>query len=156
MKQFNEFVQMTFILNGESVSPRFEVDATLLRVVRDTLGLKGNKAGCENGDCGACTMLLDGTPVKSCLMLALDAEGKEVTTIEGLKNTPVQEAFKKHQGFQCGYCTSGFIMNAHALLTKHPDADEETKNRWLSANLCRCTGYEGIEKAIAEAQKASR
>lgn len=152
MKQYEEFVQIDFVLNGERVSARFDVDATLLQVVRNVLGQRGNKAACENGDCGACTMLLNGTPVKACLVLALDADGQEVTSIEGLKDTAIQQAFKIHQGYQCGYCTSGYIMNAHALLQKHPDADEETKKRWLSANLCRCTGYEGIAKAVEEAQ----
>lgn len=153
MKQYEDHIQMEFSLNSERVTTRFDVDETLLHVVRNRIGLKGQKGGCLNGDCGACTMLIDGVPVKSCLMLAIDAEGKEVTTIEGLKDTPVQKAFVAKQGFQCGYCTSGFVMNTHALLQAHPDADEETIQNWLSANLCRCTGYEGIEEAVKMAQK---
>lgn len=153
MKQYEDHVQMEFLLNGERVTTRFDVDETLLAVVRDCIGLKGPKGGCLNGDCGACTMLLDGQPVKACLMLALDAEGKEVTTIEGLKNTPIQQAFIEKLGFQCGYCTAGFLMNIHAMLTQHPEADEAVFKNWLSSNLCRCTGYEGIEEAIKLAQK---
>lgn len=153
MKQYEDHVQMEFSLNGERVTSRFDVDATLLAVVRDRIGLKGPKGGCYNGDCGACTMLLDGQPVKACLMLALDAEGKEVTTIEGLKDTPIQKAFIEKLGFQCGYCTAGFLMNIHAMLTQHPNADEAVYKNWLSSNLCRCTGYEGIEEAIKLAQK---
>lgn len=153
MKQYEDHVQMEFSLNGERVTTRFDVDETLLAVVRDRIGLKGPKGGCYNGDCGACTMLLDGQPVKACLMLALDAEGKEVTTIEGLKDTPIQKAFIEKLGFQCGYCTAGFLMNIHAMLTQHPNADEAVYKNWLSSNLCRCTGYEGIEEAIKLAQK---
>lgn len=153
MKQYEDHIQMEFELNGEKVSPRFDVDETLLEVVRNRIGLKGTKGSCLNGDCGACTMLLDGVPVKACLMLALEAEGRSVTTIEGLKDTPTQKAFVQKMGFQCGYCTSGFIMNAHALLETHPQADAATIKNWLMANLCRCTGYEGIERAIELAQQ---
>lgn len=125
---------------------------TLLRVLREKIGYTGPKAGCENGDCGACTVLLDGKPVKACLMLAVETIGKEILTIEGLDDTEIQKAFVSEGGFQCGFCTSGFLMNAFALLETKPDADEAEKKDWLSANLCRCTGYEGIEKAVNLAQ----
>ncbi len=126
---------------------------TLLRVLREKLGLTGPKPGCENGDCGACTVLLDGIPVKSCLVLAVEAVGKVITTIEGLKDSAIQQAFQEEGGFQCGYCTSGFLINAYALLEKHPEAPEETAREWLESNLCRCTGYEGIKRSIAKAKQ---
>ncbi len=140
-------------INGESYPVIVEVETTLLMAIREKVGLTGAKAGCENGDCGACTVLLDGKPVKSCMMLAVEAEGKAIATIEGIKNTLIQEAFIETGGFQCGFCTSGFLMNAYALLEAHPDADAKMRRTWLSANLCRCTGYEGIERAVKLAQE---
>lgn len=154
MKVFEDYAPIRFRLNGEEVETRCQADETLLQAIRRRLEYKGSKAGCENGDCGACTVLLDGTPVKSCLMLASDVAGRDVTTIEGLHDTAVQKAFIAKHGFQCGFCTSGFIMNTHALLKKHPNADDATIRKWLSSNLCRCTGYEGIERAVKEAQQA--
>lgn len=121
---------------------------TLLYAIRGKLGLTGAKPGCLNGDCGACTMNVDGWPMKSCLMLAIEAVGKNVTTIEGLKNTPIQQAFIENFAFQCGYCTPGFIMNCHSLIINHPDADDTTIKEWLESNICRCTGYTEIEKAV--------
>ncbi|MFJ7975464.1 (2Fe-2S)-binding protein [Peribacillus sp. NPDC096379] len=121
---------------------------TLLYAIRGKLGLTGAKPGCLNGDCGACTVNVDGWPMKSCLMLAIEAVGKNVTTIEGLKNTPIQRAFIENFAFQCGYCTPGFIMNCHSLILKHPDADDATIKEWLESNICRCTGYTEIEKAV--------
>ncbi len=138
-------------VNGEVREAVVRPADTLLHVLRDRLGLTGAKAGCENGDCGACTVLLDGKPVKSCMVLAVEAEGMEITTIEGLSDTPVQRAFLEEAGFQCGFCTPGFILNAHALLAAHPRPDRETIRDWLESNLCRCTGYEGIENAVASA-----
>ncbi|MGE5633528.1 MAG: (2Fe-2S)-binding protein, partial [Caulobacteraceae bacterium] len=111
-------------------------------------GLTGAKPGCENGDCGACTVLVDGWPVKSCIMLAVEAVGHKVTTIEGLKDAPIQKAFIEKWGFQCGYCTPGFIMNCQGLVNVHPDADEEMIEEWLQSNICRCTSYEEIRKAV--------
>ncbi len=138
-------------VNGEVRETVVRPADTLLHVLRDRFGLTGAKAGCENGDCGACTVLLDGKPVKSCMVLAVEAEESQITTIEGLKDTPVQRGFLEQAGFQCGFCTSGFIVNAHALLQAHPRPDRETIRDWLESNLCRCTGYEGIEKAIEAA-----
>ena len=121
---------------------------TLLFTIRDKLGLTGAKPGCLNGDCGACTVNVDGLPMKSCLMLAVEATGKNIITIEGLKNTPIQKAFVENFAFQCGYCTPGFIMNCHSLINHHPDADDKTIKEWLESNICRCTGYVEIERAI--------
>lgn len=121
---------------------------TLLYVLRQQLGLTGAKDGCENGDCDACTVLLDGWPVKSCLMLAVEAIGHEITTVEGLNDVPIQKAFVEKFASQCGYCTPGMIMNSHALISHHPDADDNTIKEWMESNLCRCTSYQEIEEAI--------
>lgn len=125
---------------------------TLLYVIRGRVGLTGSKPGCLNGDCGACTVLVDGTPQKSCLMLAVEGEGKEIITVEGLKNTPIQRSFVENFAFQCGYCTSGFIMNCHALVQKEPGADEKVLEDWLESNICRCTGYKEIREAVLAAK----
>jgi aerobic carbon-monoxide dehydrogenase small subunit len=140
-------------LNGEKRQAVIRPSDTLLRVLREKLGLTGAKPGCENGDCGACTVLLDAVPVKSCLVLAIEALGKEITTVEGLKDTAIQQAFLAEGGFQCGYCTSGFLVNAYALLEKDPGATDDTAREWLQSNLCRCTGYEGISKSITKAKQ---
>ncbi|WP_026677648.1 (2Fe-2S)-binding protein [Fictibacillus gelatini] len=141
-KMYNLYV------NDEEASVVARPSDTLLHVLRDQLGLTGAKPGCENGDCDACTVLVDGKPIKSCLMLAIEAEGKHVKTIEGLKNTRIQKAFVENWAIQCGYCTPGFIMNGFALLNQHSNPDSETINDWLSGNLCRCMGYAEIKAAI--------
>lgn len=156
MIQIKGLTQIELNVNSELRTATISPEDTLLRVIRESLGLIGPKVGCENGDCGACTVLLDGKPVKSCMMLALDAVGKEIVTVEGLNDTLIQEAFVEYGGFQCGYCTSGFLMNAYAMLDAVPDADETVKSEWLSSNLCRCTGYEGIKKAVAFVQKSQK
>jgi aerobic carbon-monoxide dehydrogenase small subunit len=120
----------------------------LLDVLRDELGLTGAKPGCRNGDCGACTVLVDDWPMKSCLMLAVEAVGKKVTTVEGLTDTPVQREFIEKFAFQCGYCTPGFIMNIISLARMLPFADGETIRDWLQSNICRCTSYDEIHKAV--------
>jgi carbon-monoxide dehydrogenase small subunit len=148
MKRYEDFAAIELQVNGERRRVIVRPADTLLRVLREKLGLTGPKPGCENGDCGACTVLLNGKPVKSCLVLAVEVEGEEITTVEGLRNTPIQEAFQEYEGFQCGFCTPGFIVNAHALLQAHPRPTEEQVDEWLSANLCRCTGYEGIRDAV--------
>jgi len=150
---YRDTVSILLWVNGKSREVSVRPADTLLLVLRNHLGLTGAKVGCENGDCGACTVLMDGKPVKSCMILAVEAEGAEITTIEGLSNTVVQKAFLEEAGYQCGFCTSGFIVNAFALLRAHPDPDQETIRSWLESNLCRCTGYEGIEKAIRAAVK---
>jgi aerobic carbon-monoxide dehydrogenase small subunit len=140
--------EMLLTINGENYSVVARQADTLLFVLRDELGLTGAKPGCLNGDCGACTVLVDGIPIKSCMMLAIETVGKEITTIEGLRNTPIQRAFIEHFAFQCGYCTPGFIMNAYALTEQHPDADDSTIQEWLESNICRCTSYQEIDKAV--------
>ena len=120
----------------------------LLNTLRDQLALTGAKPGCENGDCGACTVLVDGWPIKSCLMLTVEAIGKQITTIEGLKNDPIQKAFIEKFAFQCGYCTSGFLMVCHALAALHPNPPDIVIDEWLESNICRCTSYEEIGNAV--------
>ncbi len=116
--------ELVLHVNGERRSIVTRQAETLLFVLRDGLGLTGAKPGCLNGDCGACTVLVDGTPIKSCMMLAIETAGKQITTVEGLNGAPIQHAFVRHFAFQCGYCTPGFIMNAHALIERHPGADQ--------------------------------
>lgn len=128
---------------------------TLLEALRGQLGLTGAKPGCENGDCGACTVIVDGTPVKSCMMLAHEAAGRRVRTVEGLAGTAAQRAFVARFAFQCGYCTSGFLMVAQALCEAHPGADEDRMLEWLRSNICRCTGYEEIRSAVRDAVRAA-
>ncbi|ADU92880.1 (2Fe-2S)-binding protein [Geobacillus sp. Y412MC52] len=143
--------ELVLHVNGERRSIVARQAETLLFVLRDHLGLTGAKPGCLNGDCGACTVLVNGTPIKSCMMLAIETVGKEITTIEGLDDAPIQHAFVRHFAFQCGYCTPGFIMNAHALVEQHPDADDAMIQEWLESNICRCTSYQEIETAVKEA-----
>lgn len=139
---------VTLDINGEKKDVMINPSDILLYVIREQLGLTGAKPGCENGDCGSCTVLVDGWPIKSCLMLAVEAVGHQITTIEGLRNAPIQKSFVENWGFQCGYCTSGFLMVCHALATIHPDADEYVMEEWLESNICRCTSYEEIRNSI--------
>ncbi len=135
-------------INGERKEVVVDPSDILLYILREQLGLTGAKPSCENGDCGACTILVDGWPIKSCLMLAVEAIGHKITTVEGLKNAPIQKAFVENWGFQCGYCTSGFLMVCHALANIHPDAEEYVMEEWLQSNICRCTSYEEIRNAM--------
>ncbi|MBP1964105.1 (2Fe-2S)-binding protein [Paenibacillus aceris] len=137
-----------FQINGERKTIWARGADTLLHVLREGLGLTGCKPGCENGDCGACTILVNDLPMKSCLMLAVEAEGQKLTTIEGLNHSPVQQAFVQKQAFQCGYCTPGFIMNCQGLVNLHPHANEEMVQLWLESNICRCTSYEEIHEVV--------
>jgi len=139
---------VTLNVNGVDRKVTVKPSDTLLFTLRNELGLTGAKPGCENGDCGACTVLVDGWPIKSCLMLTVEALGKNILTVEGLKNTTIQKAFVENFSFQCGYCTSGFLMVCHALATVQPDANEAVIEEWLQSNICRCTGYEEIGNAI--------
>ena len=139
-------------VNGAPVEAAIEARLTLADLLRDELGLTGTHLGCEHGVCGACTVLLDGDAVRSCLVLAVQAEGREVRTVEGLADgdqlAPVQQAFWEAHGFQCGFCTPGFVMTTVALLEENPTADEAEIREALSGNICRCTGYESIVDGV--------
>ena len=143
---------ITVTVNGAERSGRAAARRTLADYLRDDLELTGTHIGCEQGACGACTVLVDGAPVLSCLMLAVQANGAEVTTIEGLSTNgtmhPVQEAFKESYGFQCGFCTPGIVMTTLALLQEQADPDEAEIREHLSGNLCRCTGYQSIVDGV--------
>lgn len=151
MVVYGELARITLDVNDEKRTVIVRPADTLLHVLREQLGLTGAKPGCENGDCGTCTVVVDGWPIKSCIMLAIEAIGHKITTVEGLKNTPIQKAFIEKWGFQCGYCTPGFIMNCHALINIHPDASDDMIQEWLQSNICRCTSYEEIMEALKEA-----
>jgi aerobic-type carbon monoxide dehydrogenase small subunit (CoxS/CutS family) len=141
-------------VNGRQFERRVEPRISLADFLRDELELTGTKLGCEHGVCGACTVLLDGAAVRSCLMLAILAGGRDVTTVEGLGSGPeltqLQEAFHRHHALQCGFCTAGVLMTTTALLNENPSAGREEIREALSANLCRCTGYQTIIDAVAE------
>ncbi len=149
------------VINGEEVEFLCEARQSLLEVLRETLGLTGAKEGCNNGNCGACSVILDGELVNSCLVLAVEIEGRALTTIEGIALPggglhPLQTKFIEHGAVQCGFCTPGFILAAKALLDRHPDPDEGEVRRWLAGNLCRCTGYDKIVRAVLEAAAVLR
>ena len=149
--------QIQLTVNGELYKVDVEPWRTLLDVIRDEIKLTGTKEGCSLGECGACTVLMDGKAVNSCLVLAVDAVGQEIVTIEGLaqgdKLHPVQQAFVNHGGLQCGFCTPGMIMTAKALLDENPNPTEEEVRADIAGNLCRCTGYTKIiESILAAAQ----
>lgn len=148
MNVFNGYIEKKLKINGEEKRVLIKPNETLLRVLRDKLGFTGPKIGCENGDCGACTVLINGKPVKSCLVLAVKIDEEEITTVEGINDEKIRNAFIKEEGFQCGYCTSGFIVNTYALLKDNPKPDDEKIKTYLESNLCRCTGYDGIERAV--------
>lgn len=145
-------------INGEEVDFLCEPRQSLLEVLRDELGLTGSKEGCNNGNCGACSVLLDDVLVDSCLVLAVEVGGREVTTIEGIAGPeglhPLQQKFLEHAALQCGICTPGFIVAAKALLDKKPHPTEGDVRHWLAGNLCRCTGYDKIIRAVLDAAKA--
>ena len=150
-------VEIVLRVNGINYEVAIEPQRTLVEVLRDTLGLTGTKKSCSEGECGACTVLMDGKPATSCLILALDAQGKEITTIEGLsegeKLHPIQEAFLKHGAIQCGFCTPGMVMSAKAFLDENPKPTAAEVRKGISGNLCRCTGYQQIVDAILAASK---
>lgn len=152
MKVYEDVVKMMLRVNREEREVILRPWDTLLFVLRDSLGLPGTKSSCANGDCGACTVQINGRAVKSCLVLAVETVDDEITTIEGIENPSLQESFILHQGFQCGCCTPGMIVNADSLLKEtcnHPTPDQIREH--MESNLCRCTGYEGIEAAITYA-----
>lgn len=148
-------VEIFLRINGEDRRTVVRPADTLLWVLRENFGLTGAKAGCENGDCGACTVQRDGVPIKSCCTLAADVADSNITTIEGLRETPIQRAFLEETGLQCGFCTPGMVVNAEALVRTAPDADDETMREWLESNICRCTGYESIERSVKRALEAT-
>jgi aerobic carbon-monoxide dehydrogenase small subunit len=155
----SRFVEVRMTVNGEVRTAAIEPRLLLVHYLRDVIGLTGTHVGCDTSNCGACTVLLDGEAVKSCTVLALQAEGAEVTTIEGMGREgdlhPLQEAFWSEHGLQCGYCTPGMIMAAADLLQRNPDPSEEEIRHGLEGNLCRCTGYHNIVKAVRKAAGSS-
>ena len=145
-------------LNGEEINFLCEPRQSLLEVLRDVLGMTGTKEGCNDGNCGACTIILDGTIVDSCLVLGVEAEGKDIMTIEGMASPeglhPLQQSFLENAALQCGICTPGFLLASKSLLDQEPDADEGRIRHWLAGNLCRCTGYDKIVRAVLQVSKA--
>ena len=154
MPMKGNLVLLKMVVNGKSVEVKVDPTWTLLYVLREELKLTGTKKGCEKGDCGGCTVLLQGKPVNSCLVLALQAEGKEIETIEGLGQAddlhPLQKSFIANGAVQCGFCTPGMLLSAAALLKKNPSPTEKEIRTAISGNLCRCTGYQKIVKAIQD------
>ena len=146
---------VTTTINGEEMEFLCEPRQSLLEVLRETLGLMGAKEGCNNGNCGACNVILDGRLVNSCLVLAVEIQGKSVTTIEGIASPdglhPLQQKFIEHAALQCGFCTPGFIVASKALLDQNAVPNEHEVREWLAGNLCRCTGYDRIVKAVLDA-----
>ena len=152
---------MRALVNGDPLEVEVEPRRLLADVLREDAHLYGTHLGCEHGVCGACTVLVDGEPVRSCLMLAVQADGAEITTVEGLSQNgglhPLQEAFREHHALQCGFCTPGFLLTALHLLGERPDLDDEEEIRTaLSGNLCRCTGYSNIVDAVRDAARRLR
>jgi carbon-monoxide dehydrogenase small subunit len=146
-------------VNGESFRATVEPRKTLADFVREDCALTGTHLGCEHGVCGACTVMVDGVAVRSCLMFAIQADGSEVTTIEGIappgELSPVQDAFREEHGLQCGFCTPGFIVSVHAFLAENPSPSRDEIVEGLSGNLCRCTGYQGIIRAVERAAQST-
>ena len=144
-------------INGDEADFLVEARQSLLEVLRDVIGLTGTKEGCNDGNCGACTIHMDGRIVDSCCVLAVEAEGSDITTIEGVASPeglhPLQQAFLEQAALQCGICTPGFIVAAKAVIEKEPDADEHRIRHWLAGNLCRCTGYDKIIRAVMQAEE---
>ena len=145
-------------LNGEEINFLCEPRQSLLEVLRDVLGMTGTKEGCNDGNCGACTIILDGRIVDSCLVLGVEAEGRDITTIEGMASPeglhPLQQSFLENAALQCGICTPGFLLASKSLLDQEPEADEGRIRHWLAGNLCRCTGYDKIVRAVLQVSKA--
>jgi carbon-monoxide dehydrogenase small subunit len=153
-------IHVTTKINGDTVEYLCEAEETLLDVLRDRLGLTGAKEGCGTGDCGACTVTVDGRIACSCLMLGAEAEGREIGTIEGMARGetlhPLQQKFLEHAALQCGICTPGFLVAAKVLLERNPDPTETEIRYWLAGNLCRCTGYDKIVRAVQAAAEEMR
>src|SRR4249919_1762744 len=158
MPSESDEVTVSIAVNGESTTNSVEARTLLVQYLRDVIGLTGTNIGCDTTSCGACTVLLDGESVKSCTVLAVQADGTEVTTIEGLASGdalhPVQQAFHENHALQCGYCTPGFVMATVSLLKEQPNPSEDEIRRALEGNLCRCTGYHNIVRAVEAAARA--
>jgi aerobic carbon-monoxide dehydrogenase small subunit len=152
--------EVHFRVNGQPVAVEVEPRLHLADCLREILGLTGTHLGCEHGACGACTVIVDGAAVRACLLLAVQADGSSIVTVEGLSSeerlSPLQAAFRKHHALQCGFCTPGMLMTAHALLSEEPDADAGRIRSALSGNLCLCTGYIPIVEAVLDARAAYR
>ncbi|MCH8298365.1 MAG: (2Fe-2S)-binding protein [Chloroflexi bacterium] len=150
--------QVQTTINGEEINFLCEPRQSLLEVLRDVLGMTGTKEGCNDGNCGACTIILDGRIVDSCLVLGVEAEGSDIMTIEGMASPeglhPLQQSYLENAALQCGICTPGFLLASKALLDQEPDADEGRIRHWLAGNLCRCTGYDKIVRAVMQVSKA--
>ena len=153
-------IHVTATVNGDPAEFLTDPGTTLLDALRDELGLTGSKEGCGSGDCGACSVIVDGRLVCSCLMLAAEAEGKRIETIEGMaaggRLHPIQQKFLEHAALQCGFCTPGLIVASKALLDANPDPTEEEARYWLAGNLCRCTGYDKVIRAVLDAAAVLR
>jgi carbon-monoxide dehydrogenase small subunit len=154
-------VTLSFTVNGKPAAADVDPRTLLVDFIRNQLGLTGTHVGCDTGQCGACTVLVDGNAIKSCTILAAQANGSKITTIEGLAAEngelhPMQAAFKDCHGLQCGFCTPGMVLSAIDLVKRHPDADEKTIRAELEGNLCRCTGYQNIVKAVKQGAQAMR
>jgi len=153
-------ITVSLTLNGQAVSAEVESRTLLVQLIRDKLSKTGTHVGCDTSQCGACVVHVDGRSVKSCTMLAVQASGAEVTTIEGVAKDgelhPMQAAFREHHGLQCGYCTPGMIMSALDLVKHNPDPDDSEIREWLEGNLCRCTGYQNIVRAIRAGAESMR
>jgi carbon-monoxide dehydrogenase small subunit len=151
-------VHLQATINGEEVEFLCEPRQSLLEVLRETLGLMGTKEGCNNGNCGSCNVILDGALVNSCLVLAVEIQDRFVITIEGIATSkglhPLQQKFVEHAALQCGYCTPGFIVASKALLDQNPNPEEQEIREWLAGNLCRCTGYDRIVRAVLDAARS--
>jgi carbon-monoxide dehydrogenase small subunit len=151
----SELANVTLVINGQTYTLQLEPRRTLVDAIREECGLTGTHAGCEHGVCGACTVLLDGDPVRACLMFAVQAQGSDIRTVEGLADGetlhPLQRAFMAHHGLQCGFCTPGFLMLGTGALEREPDISDELLLEVLASNLCRCTGYQGIVAAVRAA-----
>ena len=153
-------MKVAFEVNGKALEVDVEPRLSLADCLRDVLGLTGTHLGCEHGVCGACTVIVDGEAVRSCLTLAVQVAGENIVTVEGLSRdddlTPLQAAFRRHHALQCGFCTPGMVTTAHALLSEEPNADADRVREVLSGNICRCTGYVPIVEAVLEARAAYR
>lgn len=147
---------ITLSINGMDKEIFVKNAATLLNTLRDQLGLMGTKPGCENGDCGSCTVLIDGLPINACHILSVEAVNHKITTIEGLTDSTFQNIFVEKWAIQCGYCTPGFVLNSYALMQNCPNADDDVIDEWLDSNICRCTGYQEIKEAVKDTLNARK